>query len=80
MLMTVTGCSVMLCYYSIGYSLFIYISTVSVSVTKSGPRCVVYKACGLSANTLIRLLTALFDQNTVDDKNVFIRVCVRKVY
>ena len=51
--------------------IYIYISTVSVSLTHSGPRCVVDKACGLSANSLVRLLTALFDQNTLDDKNVY---------
>ena len=73
MLMTVPGYSV-ICYVitvSDIHCLYIYITTVSVSLTQSGPWCIVDKACGLSANTLIRLLTALFDQNTLDDKNVY---------
>jgi hypothetical protein len=75
MLMTVPRCSVICYVITVSdihcFYIYIYISTVSVSLTQSGPRCIVDKACGLSANTLFRLLTALFDQNTLDDKNVY---------
>lgn len=65
-LITVPGCDVICNVITVSDSHFIYNKgVVSVSFTKSGPQCVVDNSCGLSVDMLVRLLTALFDENTI---------------